>query len=67
MKRSKYWDMSYYWLQDLMTQEQFEIYWQIGVDNEAEYSSIPQKHANQIYQRQNTTLRTEYHFTIETN
>ena len=47
-KRSKSWDMCYYWLQDCMTQEQFEIYWQRGVDNEAENST---KHHATIYHR----------------
>ena len=37
MKISKSWDMHYYCLQYHMTQEQFKIYWQRGVDYEADY------------------------------
>ena len=41
---SKSWDMYYYWLQDRMTQEKIEIYWQRGVDNEVGYfkNTMPQ-------------------------
>ena len=36
-KRSKAWDMRYYWLRDRMTQQQFNIFWEAGVTNEADY------------------------------
>ena len=36
-KRSKSWDMRYYWLRDCMTQQQFDIVWEAGVTNEADY------------------------------
>ena len=36
-KRSKSWDMRYYWLRDRMTQQQFDIFWESGVPNEADY------------------------------
>ena len=34
---SKYWDMRYCLRQYCMTQDKFEFYWQIGVENEADY------------------------------
>ena len=35
-KRSKFWDMLYYWIRDHMTQGQFVIYLQRGAYNEAD-------------------------------
>ena len=36
-KRSKAWDMRYYWLRDRGTQQQFDIFWRPGSENEADY------------------------------
>ena len=36
-KRSKSWDMRYYWLRDRMAQLQFDIYWDKGSNNGADY------------------------------
>ena len=36
-KRSKTWDMRYYWLRDRQTQQQFDIYWDRGTNNIADY------------------------------
>ena len=53
-KRSKYWIMRYYWIQNCTTQEQFEFYWQRGLDNEAVY--FTKKHAT-VYHR---NMRSRY-------
>jgi hypothetical protein len=36
-KRSKSWDMRFYWLRQQQSHEQFDIFWQAGKDNEADY------------------------------
>ena len=36
-KRSKSWDMRYHWLRDRQTQQQFNIFWEKGINNEADY------------------------------
>ena len=36
-KRSKSWDMRYNWLRDRQAQQQFEIKWQKGATNQADY------------------------------
>ena len=36
-KRSKSWDMKYNWLRDRQAQQQFEIKWQKGTTNQADY------------------------------
>ena len=36
-KRSKAWDMRYYWLRDRQTQLQFDIFWERRVNNNADY------------------------------
>ena len=36
-KRSKSWDMRYYWLRDRQEQKQFDYYWDKGDNNEADY------------------------------
>ena len=36
-KRSKAWDMRYHWLRDRLTQQQFNIFWEKGVTNDADY------------------------------
>ena len=38
-KRSKSWDMRYHWLRDRQTQEQFNIFWDKGINNEADYTT----------------------------
>ena len=36
-KRSKSWDMRYYWLRDRLAQQQFNFYWDKGFNNYADY------------------------------
>ena len=36
-KRSKSWDMRFNWLRDRQAQQQFEIKWQKGATNQADY------------------------------
>jgi hypothetical protein len=36
-KRSKSIDMKYYWLQDIVSKKQFDVYWRPGKDNLADY------------------------------
>ena len=36
-KRSKSWDMRYYWLRDRQAQNQFKIFWDKGINNEVDY------------------------------
>ena len=45
-KRSKSWNMRYHWLRDKQTQQQFNIFWQPGTSNEADYHTKhhPTKH-----------------------
>ena len=45
-KRSKSWDMRYHWLRDKQTQEQFNIFWARGINNDADYYTKhhPTKH-----------------------
>ena len=38
-KRSKSWDMRYHWLRDRQTQQQFNIFWDKGINNEADYTT----------------------------
>ena len=38
-KRSKSWDMRYYWLRDRENQEQVSVYWDRGENNNADYYS----------------------------
>ena len=47
-KRSKSWDMRYYWLRDRMTQLQFTFFWDKGSNNEADYFT---KHFPASYHR----------------
>ena len=37
LKRSKSWDMRFYWLRDRTLQSQFKIFWKKGSENEADY------------------------------
>ena len=45
-KRSKSWDMRYYWLRDRQTHKEFDIYWEMGPNNYADYFTKhhPTKH-----------------------
>ena len=36
-RRSKSWDMRYYWLRDRQTQQQFLFFWDKGSNNDADY------------------------------
>ena len=49
-KRSKYWDMRYYWLRDRTTQKQFVIKWAPGKSSKVDYYTKhhPIKHHKQI-------------------
>jgi hypothetical protein len=49
LKRSKAFDMRYFWLRDRVNQKQFNLYWRRGSDNSADYFSkhhSPQHHKN---------------------
>ena len=48
-RRSKSWDMRYHWLRDRLTQLQFNIYWQPGVDNRGDYFT---KHHTTVHHRE---------------
>ena len=45
-KRSKSWDMRYYWLRDRLAQQQFHFFWDKGTNNNADYHTKhhPTKH-----------------------
>ena len=47
-KRSKSWDMRYHWLRDKQTQQQFNIFWEKGANNNADYCT---KHHPTAHQR----------------
>jgi hypothetical protein len=47
-KRSKSWDMRYYWLRDRILQKQFKFFWEKGESNHADYFT---KHHATIYHR----------------
>ena len=49
LKRSKSWDMRYYWLRDKRTHGKFKLFWEKGTSNEADYFT---KHHPTIYHRQ---------------
>ena len=36
-KRSKSWDMRYFWLKDRISQSQFYVYWDKGTNNHGDY------------------------------
>ena len=48
-KRSKSWDMRYFWLRDRVSQSQFYIYWDKGSNNLADYYT---KHWSPTYHQQ---------------
>ena len=54
MKRTKSWDMRYHWLRDRMTQKQFDIYWDKGTNNHADY--FTKHHATKHHR----TIRNRY-------
>jgi len=47
-KRSKSWDMRYYWLRDKQNQQQLDIFWEKGTDNNSDYFT---KHQTIQYHR----------------
>ena len=47
-RRSKSWDMRYYWLRDRQTQQQFYFFWEKGSSNDADYFT---KHFPASYHR----------------
>ena len=53
-KRSKSWDMRYYWLRDKIAQALFDIYWRKGSDNHGDYWT---KNFATIYHR---SIRSQY-------
>ena len=53
-KRSKSWDMRYYWLRDKMNQMLFNIFWEKGTNNAADYFT---KHHPTIHHR---SMRNRY-------
>lgn len=53
-KRSKAWDMRYHWIRDRVAQEQFEIFWDKGTNNYADYFT---KHHPPIHHQ---TIRPTY-------
>ena len=59
-KRSKSWDMRFYWLRDRMNQKQFIIKWAAGKSNKADYYT---KH-HPI--KKHTELRPMYNFDGDT-
>ena len=38
-RRSKSWDMRYYWLRENQTKNQFTFFWASGKDNHADYTT----------------------------
>ena len=52
-KRSKSWDMRFYWLRDKLLQKQFQFFWRKGTDNNADYFTKhhPIKHHKEIRSR----------------
>ena len=48
-KRSKAWDMCYHWLRDRVSQNQYNIFWEAGKSNEADFTT---KHHNPGYHMQ---------------
>ena len=51
--RSKSWDMRYYWLRDKLNQQLFNIYWDKGCNNHADYFT---KHHPTIHHRNKRNL-----------
>ena len=49
-KRSKAWDMRYHWLRDRSTQQQFNIFWHPGTDNDGDYYT--KHHATTVHREQ---------------
>jgi len=48
-KRSKSWDMRYHWLRDRSTRNQFDVYWDKGSNNHADYFT---KHHSPMHHHQ---------------
>ena len=47
-RHSKHMDMCYHWIKDRQNQQQFQVYWRPGTENNADYYS---KHFNDIEHR----------------
>ena len=49
-KRSKSWDMRWWWLQDRVKQKEFKIWWDKGVNNLADYHTkhFPPSHHQKV-------------------
>ena len=54
-KRSKSWDMRYHWLRDRMTRNQFNVYWEKGTNNNADY--FTKHHPINYHQHVRRTLK----------
>ena len=48
MKRTKSWDMRYHWLRDRQLRRQFNVYWNKGINNDADY--FTKHHLPKIHQ-----------------
>ena len=53
-KRSKAWDMRYYWIKDKVSNQEFFIYWDKGLNNYADYFT---KHFSPTYHQK---IRSNY-------
>ena len=63
LKRSKSWDMRYFWLLDRISQQQFYIYWDKGTNNHADYwtKHFAPSHHQKI---RNTYILKGYHLVV---
>ena len=64
-KRSKSWDMRYYWLRDKITQQQLKFFWESGQSNKADYftkhhSTKHHRATRQQYVYDKTPVPTKY-------
>lgn len=57
-KRSKLWDMRYYWLRDCMSRQQFNYYWEPKSKNDADYFTKHHAAKQHLDQRKNCTYPT---------
>ena len=52
LRKSKTWDMRYYWLRDRETQKQIAVHWKRGIDeNDPNLADYPTKHHSTIHHR----------------
>ena len=49
LKKSKVWDMKLHWLRDSNNKQFFKVYWDKGIDNDADYFT---KHHPTVHHRQ---------------